>query len=192
VAEILAHIDFLDETIERLNGEIGQREHPFEATLEVLESIPGVGRRIAEIVVAEIGPDVERFPSAGQLASWAGLCPGQEESAGKRRSGKTRKGDRWLRSALVQAAHAARRTKTYLAAQFNRLAKRRGSKKAAVAVAHSIICIIHHLLTEHHPFFDLGELYFDQRRPDQLARQLTRRLERLGYRVQLEASSRAA
>jgi transposase len=192
VAEILGHIDFLDETMERLSAEIGERERPFEAVLERLDTIPGVGRRIAEILVAEVGPDVRRFPSAGHLASWAGLCPGQDESAGKRRSGKTRKGNRWLRTALVEAAQAARRTKTYLAAQFRRLTTRRGIKKAAVAVAHSILRIVYHLLIDEHPFEDLGEAYFDQRQRQHVSRRLKQRLERLGYRVQLEPLTSAA
>jgi transposase len=192
VAEVLAHIDFLDETIERLSAEIGERERPFEVVLERLDTIPGVGRRTAEIIVAEVGPDVQRFPTAGHLASWAGLCPGQDESAGKRRSGKTRKGNRWLRGALVEAAHSSTRTKTYLAAQFRRLATRHGPKKAMVAVAHSILRIVYHLLLDEHPFEDLGEAYFDQRQRQQVSRRLKQRLERLGYRVQLEPLTSAA
>ena len=160
--------------------------------LDRLDTIPGVGRRTAEIIVAEVGPDVRRFPSAGHLASWAGLCPGQDESAGKRRSGKTRKGNRWLRGALVEAAHSATRTKTYLAAQFRRLATRRGPKKAMVAVAHSILRIVYHLLLDEHPFEDLGETYFDQRQHQAVSRRLKQRLERLGYRVQLEPVASAA
>jgi transposase len=186
VAEILAHIDFLDETIERLSTEIGERQRPFEAEIEWLDTIPGVARRTAELIIAEVGPDIRRFPSAAHLASWSGLCPGQDESAGKRRSGKTRKGNRWLRSALVLAAQASTRTKTYLAAQFRRLRTRLGRNKAIVAVAHSILTIVYHLLVDHHPFDDLGEAYFDVRQRQDVSRQLTRRLERLGYRVQLE------
>ncbi len=192
VAHILAHIDFLDETLQRLDTEIGERERPFQVVLERLDTIPGVARRVAEIIVAEVGPDVHRFPSPGHLASWAGLCPGQDESAGKRRSGKTRKGNRWLRTALVQAAHAARRTKTYLAAQFRRLASRRGPKKAAIAVAHSILRIVYHLLIDQHPYEDLGELYFDNRQKHELSRRLVQRLQRLGYAVQLVPISSAA
>lgn len=192
VAEILAHIDFLDETIERLSAEIEERERPFEVVLERLDTIPGVGRRTAEIIVAEVGPDIRRFPSPGHLASWAGLCPGQDESAGKRRSGKTRKGNRWLRGALVEAAHSSTRTKTYLAAQFRRLATRHGPKKAMVAVAHSILRIVYHLLIDEHPYEDLGEAYFDQRQHQQVSRRLTQRLERLGYRVTLEPITSAA
>jgi transposase len=192
VAEILTHIDFLDETIERLSAEISERERPFEIALDHLDTIPGVGRRTAEISVAEVGPDALRFPSAGHLASWAGLCPGQDESAGKRRSGKTRKGNRWIRTALVQAAQAATRTKTYLAAQFRRLCTRLGRKKAVVAVAHSILTIVYHLLIDDHPYDDLGEAYFDLRQRADVSRRLTRRLERLGYRVQLEPLTSAA
>jgi transposase len=192
VAEILAHIDFLDETMERLCAEIRERERPFEAVLDRLDTVPGVGRRTAEIIVAEVGPDVQRFPSPGHLASWAGLCPGQDESAGKRRSGKTRKGNRWLRGALVEAVHSATRTKTYLGAQFRRLAARRGPKKAMVAVAHSILRIVYHLLLDEHPFEDLGEAYFDQRQRQHVSRRLKQRLERLGYRVQLQPITSAA
>ena len=192
VAEVLTHIDFLDERIERLSAEIADRERPFEVVLERLDTIPGVGRRTAEIIVAEVGADVQRFPSPGHLASWAGVCPGHDESAGKRRSGKTRKGNRWLRSALVEAAHASTRTRTYLAAQFRRLATRRGPKKAIVAVAHSILVIAYHLLLHDHPFEDLGQTYFDQRQRRTVSHQLKQRLERLGYRVMLEPLDAAA
>jgi transposase len=192
VAEILTHIDFLDETIDRLSAEIAERERPFEVALDHLDTIPGIARRTAEIIVAEVGPDVQRFPTAGHLASWVGLCPGQDESAGKRRSGKTRKGNRWVRTTLVQAAQAATRTKTYLAAQFRRLCTRLGRKKAIVAVAHSILTIVYHLLLDHHPYDDLGEAYFDLRHRPETSRRLTRRLERLGYRVHLEPTASAA
>lgn len=192
VGEILAHIDFLDETIDRLSAEIGERERPFEVALDHLDTIPGVARRTAEIIVAEVGADVQRFPSAGHLASWAGLCPGQDESAGKRRSGKTRKGNRWLRQALVLAAQASIRTKTYLAAQFRRLCPRLGRNKAIVAVAHTILTLVYHLLLDQHPYDDLGEAYFDLRQRQDISRRLTRRLERLGYRVQLQPVGSAA
>ncbi|HEX6513469.1 MAG TPA: IS110 family transposase [Chloroflexota bacterium] len=192
VAEILAHIDFLDQTLERLNDEVAARERPFEEQLAEVDSIPGVGRRTAEIVLAEVGPDVRRFVTAGHLASWAGVCPGQDESAGKHRSGKTRKGNRWLRAALVEAAHSAIRTKTYLGAQFRRLASRRGPKKAIVAVAHSILTIIYHLLLDGHAYDDLGDSYFDQRHQQHVTHRLTQRLERLGYHVTLEPITSAA
>jgi transposase len=145
----LAHIDFLDAILERVSAEIAERVRPFEAEVVRVQSIPGVGRRTTEVLVAEIGVDLTRFPTARHLASWAGLCPGNDESAGKRRSGRTRKGSPWVRTALVAAAQAAARTKdTYLAAQYRRLAARRGAKRAAVAVAHSLLVMVYALLTQ--------------------------------------------
>lgn len=131
--------------------------------------------------------DMTRFPTAAHLASWAGLCPGNNESAGKRKSGKTRKGSKWLRWALVEAAHGAARTKdTYLAAQYHRLVPRRGKKKAIVAVAHSILVSVYHILTRKEPYRDLGPHYFDLRQRGIVQRRLVQRLEHLGYRVSLE------
>src|SRR5258708_31976369 len=131
LAQQLAHIDFLDASLERVSTEIAERVGPFEAEVARLQSIPGVGQRTAEVLVAEIGVDLTRFPTARHLASWAGLCPGNDESAGKRRSGRTRKGSPWLRTALVEAGQAAARTKeTYLAAQYRRLAAPPGAQTA--------------------------------------------------------------
>ena len=190
LAQQLAHIDFLDETLERLSAEIAERLRPFDALLTNLDAIPGVGRRTAETLLAEIGTDMRRFPSAAHLASWAGMCPGHDESAGKRRSGKTRKGSPALRHALIEAARAAARTKqSYLAAQFHRLAARRGSKKAAVAVGHAILVIVWHLLDHGDPYRDLGANYFDQRTQPASTRHLVRRLKALGYSVHLERSA---
>lgn len=187
LAELLVQIDSLDETIERFNEEIERYRRPFEEAVQLLDTIPGVGRETAEVMVAEIGSDMSRFPTANHLAAWAGLAPGNYESAGKRRSGKTRKGDEHLRWALIQAAHAAGHTKnSYLSAQFHRLTYRRGKNKAAVAVAHSILIIAYHLLQRHEPYHDLGGNYFDQRRPQVTARRLTQRLEKLGFQVTLE------
>ena len=136
----LAHIAFLEQTIEQVSTEIQERLRPFEAELARLETIPGIGRRVAEILVAEVGTDMSRFATAGHLASWAGMCPGQNESAGKRKSGRTRRGSPWLRSALIEAAHGAARSKgTYLGAQARRLKPRLGWKKTMVAVGHSIL-----------------------------------------------------
>ena len=187
LAEQLAHIDALDASLERLSTEIAERMRPFDELIERLDAIPGVGRTIAEVLLAEIGADMTRFPTANHLVSWAGMCPGHNESAGKKRSGKTRKGSPWLRAALVQAAHAAARAKqTYLAAQYRRLTARRGTKKAAVAVGHSILVIVYHLLTDPDcPYFDLGATYFDQRDPGAVQRRLIHRLEALGYHVQV-------
>jgi transposase len=186
VAEQLAHVDFLDEAIARVSAEIAERMHLDEDAITRLDTIPGVGRSVAEALVAEIGSDLTRFPNAKHLASWAGLCPGNNESAGKRYSGKTRKGSPWLRACLVQAAHAAARTKgTYLAAQYRRLAAQRGRAKAAVAVAHSILIIVYHVLTEGTVYCDLGGNYFDERDRQAVERRLVHRLHGLGYTVSL-------
>jgi transposase len=187
VAQQLAHIDFLEETIERLSAQIAERVRPFEEVIERLETIPGVGRRTAEAILAEIGPEVSRFPTAGHLASWAGMCPGNNESGGKRRSGTTTKGNPWLRAALVEAAKAAGRTKeTYLSAQYRRLATRRGKKRAAVAVGHTILVIAYHLLKHSRSYEELGGEYFDKRDRQAVERRLVRRLEGLGYKVSLD------
>jgi transposase len=193
-AQQLAHIDFLDEAIAQVSEEVAQRLGPFEKVIERLDAIPGVGRQNAEGLVAELGTDMDRFPSADHLASWAGMCPGNHESAGKRRSGRTRKGDRWLRTLLVNAAHgAARKGDAYLAAQYHRLAARRGKRKAAVAVGHSILVIAYHLLK--HPdttYQDLGGRYFNQRDQETLRRRLVHRLEGLGFQVSLSPVTQAA
>ena len=186
LAEQLGHIDALDGSLERLSAEIAERMRPFDEQLARLDTIPGVGRVVAEVVLAEIGTDLERFMTAAHLASWAGMCPGHNESAGKRRSGKTRKGSPWLRSALIQAAHAAAHSKhSYLAAQYRRLTARRGTKKAAVAVGHSILVIAYHLLRHDCPYVDLGPTYLDQRQPGRVQRRLVHRLEALGFSVHL-------
>ena len=193
VAQQLAHIDYLDEAIERLSAEIGERLRPLEETLAQLETIPGVGRRAAEIIVAEMGTDMRRFPSAAHLAAWAGMAPGNDESAGKRRSGKTRKGNPHLRTLLVETGQAAGRTKdTYLAAQYRRLAARRGQRRAAVAVGHTILGIIYYLLTRGTTYQELGGGYFDERDRQAVERRLVRRLEALGNNVILEPREPAA
>jgi transposase len=187
LAQQLAHLDALDELIEQLTAEVQQRMHPFQVAISRLDTIPGVGQRTAETLLAELGPDLRRFPTAGHLSSWAGLCPGNDQSAGKRRSGRMRKGDPWLRTALIEAAQAAARTRgTYLRAQYHRLAARRGKKKALAAVAHTILTIAYHLLTRATDYADLGPLYFDQCDQQRTTRRLTSRLEALGYIVHLE------
>jgi transposase len=187
VAEILGHIDELDERIERLDTEIQERQRPFAAALARLDAIPGVGQRAAQIILAELGAELGRFPTARHCASWAGLCPGNHESAGKRYSGKTRKGNRYLRATLVECALAAARSRrSYLAAQYRRLARRLGKKKAAVAVAHSLLIIIYHLLTTDTDYQDLGPDYFDRRDRLAVERHHIRALERLGYRVSVQ------
>jgi transposase len=187
LAQQLAHVDFLDEQIARLDAEVAERTRPFGDAIARLDTIPGVSRRIAETLVAEVGVGLDRFPTAGHLASWAGMCPGSDESAGKRRSGKTRKGNPALRSALTQAGHAAGRAKTtYLGAQYRRLAARRGAKKATIAVGHTILTIAYHLLNRSTTYQDLGPGYFDERDRDAVRRRLVGRLEKLGYKVTTE------
>jgi transposase len=194
VGKIVAHVDYLDESIGDLSVEIERVIAPFSDEVELLDTIPGVNRRTAETLIAEIGVDMSQFPTHRHLASWAGMCPGNEESAGKRRSGKTRKGSKWLRSALTESARAAARSKgTYLASHYARLRGRRGSKKAAVAVGHSILVICYHVLERSVPYEELGEDYLDRRRSSEAyAKQLVRKLERLGHKVELEPLPQSA
>ena len=193
IAQHLAHLDFLEEHLAQVSAEIADRLRPVQDVLARLDTIPGVGQCMAEALVAEIGTDMTRFPSAAQLASWAGMCPGNDESAGKRRSGKTRKGNPWLRALLVQAAHAAaRRKNTYLAALYGRLAARRGKKKAAVAVGHPLLVIVDHLLRRGTEYHELGPRGFDERDRHAVERRLVRRLEALGHKVTLEPADPAA
>jgi transposase len=187
LAELLTQIDSLDETIERFNEQVAEYCRPFEEAVGLLDTIPGVGREVAEVIVAEIGTEMSRFPTANHLAAWAGVAPGNHESAGKRYSGKTTKGNRALSAALNQAAHAAARTKnTYLSAQYRRLAARRGNKVAIVALEHTLLIIAYHLILRNEPYQELGGDYFDKRRPESTANRLIKRLERLGYSVSLQ------
>jgi len=166
----------------------GQRQPPLTAqrALALLDTIPGIDVWQAQVILAEIGLNMQRFPTAAHLASWAGLAPGNNESAGKRRSSRTRHGNAALCKALVLAANAAARTKnTYLAAQYHRLAARRGAKRAIVALAHTILVIIYHLLTRQEPYRELGGNYFDERKRDAVTNRLVRRLQKLGYDVAL-------
>ncbi len=187
IAEHLGQIEYLEETIERINTEVEERLRPFEEDVALLDSIPGIGRQTAEVMLAEIGWDMSRFPTARNLASWAGMCPGNNESAGKRRTGKTRKGSRWLRHALIEAAHGAARTKNkYLRQQYHRIAAHRGKKKALVAVGHSILVIGYHLLTRRHQYADLGANYFDERDRSAVQRRCIKRLQNLAFKVDLQ------
>jgi transposase len=165
----------------------------YQQAIALLDSIPGVNQRIAEIFIAEVGTDMQRFPTAQNLASWVGICPGNHQSAGKQLRGTTRKGDRWLRQALIEAAQGAMRTKdTYLSAQGQRLTHRRGKKRAVVAVAHTILIIAYHVLQRRQPYQDLGSNYFDERDRSAIARQSVRPLEQLGFKVTLETAGEAA
>jgi transposase len=188
VGEILAKLDYLDEAIERLSGEIERVIAPFGAQVELLRTIPGVDRRMAEALIAEIGVDMARFGSAARLASWAGICPGQHESAGRQRRGTTRKGSKWLHQHLTQAAKAASRTRdTYLAAQYARLRGRRGGPRATIAVAHSILVAAFHILERGTPYEELGADWFIRRRsPQRYAHRLARQIEALGFDVQIQ------
>jgi transposase len=191
LTELLCQIDSLEETItrfgEQIQHQMSQADLPFESVACLLDTIPGIARQAAEGIVAEMGVDMRRFPSADDLASWAGVAPGNHESAGKRYSGKTRKGNRTLKTLLVQVAHAAAHTKnTYLAAQYRRLAARRGKKRAILAVAHSILVMAYHMICNNEPYREAGADYFDRLRPTDTANRLKKRLEALGYQVTLE------
>jgi transposase len=190
LTELLCQIDNLDETIARFDAQSREISGPFEDAVELLDTIPGVARHAAEMIMAEIGTDISRFPSADHLASWAGVAPGNHESAGKHKSSKTTKGNRTLRTTLVQVPHAAARTKdTYLAAQYRRLVARRGKKKAIIAVAHSILVLVYDILQRQEPYREAGADYFDHLQPDDTARRLVTRLQRLGYHVILQKPS---
>jgi transposase len=181
----LRHVDELDCHIEEVAAEIGARLAPFASDRERLETIPGVGERGSEIILCEVGANVDRFPTAQHFASWAGICPGSEESAGKNRSGRTPKGNRAVKVTMVQAAHAVGRTQTYLGAQYRRLKHRIGAKKAAVAVGHSILVIVYHVLRDQTDYHDLGPNYFEPRDRDRAARTHVKRLQHLGFDVTL-------
>jgi transposase len=186
LAQHLSHIDFLEEAMRHLDIQIEELMRPFAASLERWDSLPGINRRIAEILLAELGPDLAPFEDAEHLASWAGMCPGNNESGGKRRSGKTRRGSPWLRRALVEAAHGAARTKNqYYQSLYRRLAARRGKQRALVAVGHSLLVTGYYLITRERTYQDLGADYFDQRNHDAVKQRSVRRLEKLGYRVTL-------
>ena len=186
VSSILAKLDFLDELIERLSGEIEVLLVPFEAEVALLDTITGVDRRAAECMIGEFGVDMSRFASSARLASWAGRCPGNYESAGKRKGGRAPKGSKWLAATLAQCAEAAGRSKgTYLGAQFQRLRGRIGHAKARKAVEHSILVAAYHVLDRKVPYQDLGADWFQRRRPEAHARRLASQIEALGYSVTL-------
>lgn len=188
----LDHIDHLDASLATIDSQVDELMVPFADVRERLQTIPGVGQKVADVIIAETGADMDRFPDAAHLASWAGVCPGNNESAGKRFSGRTRKADVWLQAALVEAAWAAARTKdTYLSAQFWRLAGRIGKKKAAMAVAHSILVIAYHLMADPEATYtDLGPDWFARRNnPDARKTRLVKQLAELGYEVELRPAA---
>lgn len=198
LSELLDRYDELEAAILRVNEqirrEVAEGPDPFvREAMQLLQTIPGVGERVAEAIVSEIGVDMSRFPTDGHLASWAGMCPGNHESAGKRKSGKTTKGNIHLRAALTQAAWAATRSKqTYLAAQYRRMVKPKGKKRALVAVGHSLLVIAYHLLSRRASYQELGGEYFDRRNVEVQRMRLIRKLEALGVKVTIESLPVAA
>jgi len=179
--------DRLDADIVNLSARIAQLMEPYATLVELLCTIPGVDRRSGEVILAEMGPDMAQFPSASHLASWAGICPGQRESAGKRGSAKTRKGSRWLRATLIQCARAAARSKaTHLSERYRQIMRRRGDKKAIVAVAHDILVAAWWMLTKTQPYQELGADALHTRSDDQVRRRAVAALERLGHSVTLQ------
>jgi transposase len=217
LAQQLGHIDFLDEQIEAISQQISQHLEQmaspladdddlagsaeteagnplsWRAAVELLDTIPGVDRRTAEVILAEIGLDMGQFPTADDLASWAGFAPGNHQSGGKRYSGRTTKGNRPIGAALNQAAWAASRTKdTFLKARYHRLAARRGKKRAIVAIGRSILVSIWHMLSRQQPYQDLGQAYYDQRRKETKVTYLTQQLSKLGFVVTLDPAPTAA
>lgn len=192
ITQILAHIDFIDTSIARLHEEIDQHLAPLAEAVALVQTIPCISALSATVIVAEIGVDMTRFPSAKHLASWAGLCPGNRQSGGRRLSGRITSGNPWLRAVLGEAAWGIARSKgTYLHAHYERIARRRGRYRAAVAVAHSLLVIVYHVLRERTPYRDLGADYFDTLDAERLQRHHVRRLEQLGYHVELTPHSAA-
>jgi len=190
VSQHLGHLDYLDEAIASLSTRIEEALRPFAAEQQRLDSIPGVTQRTVEVLIAEIGVDMRQFPTAQHLASWAGLCPGQNESAGKHKSGRIRPGNRWLRMTLIEAASlAARSGTTAFGARYRRIARHRGHKKAVVAVAHAMLVTAYHLLDRRLEYREPGVDYFERRHAERTTRRAVRALERQGYRVTLEPAA---
>jgi len=193
LAQILAHIDFLDESIAECEEQIEALCHPFAEDIERMDTEPGVDRRAAQDIIAEIGVDMSPFPSHKHLCSWAKICPGNNESAGKRKSGRIGKGNKWLRAILIECAHAAGRTKdTYLSAQYARFARRKGKKRAAVVVAHSLLGATYFILRDKVPYRELGSHHFDEINRAHVIHYHIRCLESLGLQVQVQELAVAA
>jgi transposase len=186
----LDHVRSLDQLIEALDAEVAVRLAPFQKEVDRLDTIPGVSQRAAEVILAEVGTDMARFPNTTHLASWAGMCPGNNESAGKRRSGRTRRGNRTLRRTLTEAGLAAGKTKnTYLGAAYRRIKARRGGKKAAIAIGHKILAIAYVILRDGVKYRDLGPNYYDEHKKDAVVRNAIKRLEQLGYKVAVQPAA---
>jgi len=187
--QLLIQLDQVDQLVESFDRRTEEVMSPLERqAVQRLDDVPGFDQRLGQILIAEVGTNMAQFPSARHLASWAGICPGNNESAGKRKSGRTRKANRWLKTALTQAAWGAGRTRrSYFSVQHRRLTTRRGIKRATIAVAHSLLTVAHSLLSQPKPYLDLGLLHFDTiRDPQRQAEHLIRRLQRLGYKVEVQ------
>ncbi|WP_406944069.1 IS110 family transposase [Halobacillus sp. SY10] len=187
IKTILDHIDLLTDQIDKLDSEISKRMEESQEDIERLDSIPGIGRKVAEQMIAELGTNIkEQFPTAPQMCSWAGLVPGNNQSAGKRKSSKTLSGNKYLKSSLVESAHSVRGSKNYLGALYRRTASRKGKKRAGIVVAHAMLRISYYLLTRKEMYVDLGEDYFDKQKQQAIVKHSLRRLEGLGYTVRIE------
>ena len=187
ISQLLADLDWCDEQIEGVSQEIAKRLEAEEEVIRRLDGIPGVNRRIAEVIMAEAGKDMSRFPSDGHFVAWSGFCPGNNQSGGRRRGARARPGDRTLKRAIMEAAHAAGRKKgSFFKARYHRLAGKRGAKRAKVAIGHSLLKTAYHMLAEGTEYKDLGADYYDRRNPEQHARKLANRIEKLGFSVKIE------
>lgn len=192
LSQLLSQIDALDDAIETLDGRIVERMRPFEAEIRRWDQIPGINLRLAQNIIAEVGGSLKQFQDAQHLSSWAGMCPGNNESAGKRKTGKTRKGSKWLRRALTEAAHGAARTKDkYFQSMFQRLAAKRGKKRAAIAVGHSLLVTGYHMITRQTDYADLGANHYVERDREGAKRRALKKLQQLGFTVQLVPLSAA-
>jgi len=193
ISQLLTDLDFFEEQIAEVSQAIEERVRDHQEVIDRLDEIPGVNQRVGEVIVAEIGTDMSRFPTEAHLASWAGLCPGNNESAGKRKSSRVRQGNRWLKSTVVEAAQAAVHTKdTYLSALYHRLVPRRGHKRAILAVARTMVGIAYHMIQRGTRYTDLGADYFEKRNPLQVLDRLVKRIHKLGYEVSLTPTTQVA
>jgi transposase len=184
--ELLRLIATLDHSIARFDREVAERLRRLDALIERIDAVTGLARRSIEVLLGELGWDMSHFPDAAHAASWVGICPGQHETGGKQHSGRTRQGNRWAKTTLIQAAHAAGHTQTYLGEQYRRISARRGSKKAAMAVGHSILVIFYHMVKSGEPYHEKGVDYFTTSNKEQIQQRLVRQLERLGNTVILQ------